>query len=109
MIDESQGRRVLKEAFEEAGFTIQEDFPFRVAGSLINLDGYDSARRNGYEYITTASGDRGDLNDEVLEELNLLNAEGVVQILLIDEHFIVSEEELRLACQDYLEELSLDR
>jgi hypothetical protein len=102
MIDEKQGRAVLKGAFEKAGYTIEEDFPFRVASSVINLDGYDPARRVGYEYITTAAGDRGDLNDNVLEELNQLNEEGLVQILLVDEHYISSEDDLRIACEEYL-------
>ncbi|MCA9778976.1 MAG: hypothetical protein KC800_19745 [Candidatus Eremiobacteraeota bacterium] len=105
MIDEVQGRRVLKKAFEDAGYRIEEDYPFRVAGSVISLDGYDPVRRSGYEYITTAAGDRGDLNEVVLEELNQMNEDGLVNILLVDEHLVSSEEELREACQGYLEVL----
>jgi len=107
MIDEVQGRGVLRKVFEDAGYRIEEDYAFRVAGSLIYLDGYDPVRRVGYEYITTAAGDRGDLNEVVLEELNQMNEEGLVDILLVDENYVSSEEELRLACQGYLEALRL--
>ena len=108
MIDEVQGRRVLRKSFEQAGYTIEEDFAFVIAGSVIYLDGYDPVNRVGYEYITTSAGDRGDLNEVVLEELNHLNEAGLVHILLVDEHYVSSEEELRLACHGYLEELALD-
>ena len=108
MIDEVQGRRVLMKSFQDAGYTIEEVFAFRIAGSVIYLDGYDPVKRVGYEYITTAAGDRADLNEVVLEELNQLNEEGLVHILLIDEQYVLSEEELRLACQGYLEGLAVD-
>lgn len=109
MIDEIMGRGVLKSTFEEVGYVIEEDFPFQVAGQVIHLDGYDPAHRVGYEYVTTASGDRGNLSDAVLSELERLNQKRLVQILLIDELHISSAEELQSACRDYLQELGLGR
>lgn len=109
MIDEQQGREVLKEVFEEAGYRIEEDFAFQVAGSVIYLDGYDPLHRVGYEYITTSAGDRQDLNEEVVEELNQLNEDRLVQILLIDEQVIASKKELRIASQAYLQGLEDER
>lgn len=107
MIDEAQGRQILFEAFTEAGFKIEEDFSFPIAGTVVYLDGYDPGRRVGYEYVTTAAGDRANISERVLEELEQLNAENLVSVLLIDEHFISTAEELLFACRGYLEELAL--
>lgn len=107
MIDEEQGRRVLRRAFVDAGFSIEEDFPFAIAGTTIYLDGYDPAQRVGYEYVTTAAGDRQHINERVVEELDRLNEDRLVHILMIDEQYIATSEELAFACNAYLENLSL--
>ena len=108
MIDEEHGRRILRRAFSGAGFEIEEDFPLQIAGTVILLDGYDPKTRVGYEYVTTAAGDRRNIDARVLDELNRLNEQGLLHVLLLDEQFIGSQEELAFACHGFLQELSLD-
>jgi hypothetical protein len=107
MIDEGQGRQILRQAFQNAGFQIQEDFPFPIAGTVIRLDGYDPAQRVGYEYVTTSAGDRHQINERVVEELDRLNEDRLVHILMVDEQHISTSDDLAFACNAYLEELSL--
>lgn len=109
MIDEAGGRRILRRVFSDAGFQIEEDFPLQVLGTVILLDGYDPGRRVGYEYVTTEAGDRRNIDQQVLAELDRMNEEGLLYLLLLDEQLIDSEEQLIVACHDYLEGLSLDR
>lgn len=106
MIDEESGRRILRRAFSDAGYQIEEDYPLQIAGTVILIDGYDSVRRVGYEYVTTEAGDRRNIDERVLTELNRMNRQRLLHILLLDERFIESEEELAYACDAYLEELS---
>jgi hypothetical protein len=105
MIDEMTGRAILKTAFEAAGLNIQEEFPFASAGISLSIDGYDPVARVGYEYITTADGDREELNPMVVAELDRLNEEGVIHLFLIDERFIEGADCLREAAQDFLSEM----
>jgi hypothetical protein len=109
MIDEEHGRRVLRRAFSEAGFQIEEDFPLQIAGTVILLDGYDPAQRVGYEYVTTEAGDRRNIDQRVLAELDRMNEQRLLHILLLDEQFIGTEEELADAVNGYLKGLSLGR
>lgn len=99
------GRAILREVFQEAGLQIQEEFHFTSAGVSVCLDGYDPVRRVGYEYITTADGDREELSPLVVAELDRLNEEGVICLFLIDERFIRGEECLREAAGDFLAEI----
>lgn len=105
MLDEHQGRAVLKEVFEQHGLTITEEFTFDVAGFRVVLDGYDPERRVGYEYVTTADGDREELHDEVVRELDRLNETGLLKLFMIDERFIADAEVLRQAASAFLEEM----
>ena len=85
-MDERTGRALLRERFTAAGLTIQEDFPFREGTIAFSMDGYDPARRIGYEYITTEAGDREELTPALLAELEALMARGQLHVLLVDEH-----------------------
>jgi len=61
-LDEATARFLLAARFRAAGLRIREDFPLAEAGVEITLDGFDPARRVGYEYI--AADERGaDLED----------------------------------------------
>lgn len=103
MLDERQGRAVLKEVFEEAGFTVVEEFPMTLGSFQLVLDGYDPERRVGYEYITTADGDREVLHEAVVEELDRLNEAGLLHLFLIDEQFIPDSKTLVEAARAFLE------
>jgi hypothetical protein len=56
VLSETAGRTVLKEAFEAQGYAIQENYPLRVGGVEVELDGYDPEAGIGYEYITGEDG-----------------------------------------------------
>jgi hypothetical protein len=49
--DEATARRILATHFRAAGLRIVADVPLRESGVALVVDGYDPARRIGYEYI----------------------------------------------------------
>lgn len=104
MLDEQRGREVLKRVFQEAGFAVIEEFPLTLGSFRLVLDGYDPERRVGYEYITTADGDREALHEAIVEELDRLNQAGLVHLFLIDEQFIPDAASLEEAARAFLED-----
>lgn len=105
MVDEATGRAVLKRVFEQAGLSILEEFPLMLGRYQLVLDGYDPERRIGYEYITSAEGDREALHEAVIGELDRLNETGLLHLFLVDEQFIPDLETLTQAAADFLHDL----
>ncbi|MBI3927203.1 MAG: hypothetical protein HY319_16825 [Armatimonadetes bacterium] len=102
MVEEHAGRAVLRRVFEEAGFAVVEDYLLPIAGTMVRLDGFDPDRRTGYEYITTADGDREELHERIVAELDRLNANGELRLLLVDEQFIPDADTLMAAARVFL-------
>ena len=108
MVDERAGRAVLKRVFEQAGIRILEEYPLMLGSYKLLLDGYDPERRIGYEYVTTAGGDREALHEAVIGELDRLNETGLMHLFLVDEQFIPDEETLAQTAADFLQDLFHD-
>ncbi len=102
---ESQGRAVLKRCFEAAGLLILEDQHLSGAGYDVVADGWEAARRIGYEYITVEAGDPIEFNPTALAALEAENESGALSLLLVDEHDVGGEAELALAAERFLAEL----
>jgi hypothetical protein len=61
-LDEASARRLIAARLRAAGLRVVEDVPLRAEGLDVTLDGFDPARRVGYEYV--AADERGaDLDD----------------------------------------------
>jgi len=84
-MEERAACALLKARFEAAGFAIVEHQPFAEAGVELELDGYDPARRVGYEYITEEAGDGWDVDAEVIAKLAAARRAGDVFVLVVDE------------------------
>lgn len=106
-MDEATGRAVLRRRFELAGFPIQESYPFEEGGVKVEIDGFDPATAVGYEYVTTAAGDREDISPEELATLVRWNREGKVHVLVVDEDEGLDEGALEKAADVFLVELRL--
>ncbi len=111
-MDEATGCRLLKEQFTQAGFEIQESYPLNEGPICFNVDGFDPVRRIGYEYITTAAGDRTELTPELIAAVETQMAQGVpggLYIFLIDELDVSGPDELRSAAAQFLAQIKLLR
>jgi hypothetical protein len=82
---ERDGCEVLKRCFTAAGFTIAERHPLALDAGVVELDGYDAARRVGYEYLTSEEGDHEAVTPAMREELERRMAAGELHVLMIDE------------------------
>ena len=104
-LSESEGARLLREVFVEAGFPVQEGYPFEVAGRTVSLDGYDPVSRVGFEFVTAQAGDRGSFGEEVVAALERTMAAGEAFILLVDEWDVTDASDLTIAAGRFLGEL----
>lgn len=109
MLDEQRGSALLKRHFESAGYQIAENHPYEVAGRIIRLDGFDPARRVGYEFLTSAAGDRAELSADVVAALEEQAESGQAFVLLVDEVDAPDEADLELAARRFLAEVGKRR
>ncbi len=75
----------LKRRFEAAGFRIQENQRFDEDGMWFEIDGFDAARRVGYEYLTKEAGDGWDVDRDVIARLAERHQRGELHVLVVDE------------------------
>jgi hypothetical protein len=75
----------LKRRFEAAGFRIAENVLFDEDGVRFEIDGFDAARRVGYEYTTAEAGDGWDVDSDVVAALAERGQRGAVHVLVVDE------------------------
>jgi hypothetical protein len=102
MLTEREGCDVLARCFRAAGLDIVENFRFDEDGVLVSLDGWDAARRVGYEFVTTEAGDRSEFTPHVVAKLEKRMLRGELQVLLIDEREIMTEDALTEAADAFL-------
>lgn len=95
---------MLRRCFEAEGLTIAVDHRLHDDGVPITLDGYDAARRVGYEFITTEAGDRVEVTPEVVAELERRMDAGQLAVLLIDERDVAGAAELEAGARAFLAE-----
>jgi hypothetical protein len=84
-MDERAACELLKRRFEAAGYQIHENVPFDEDGIAFELDGFDPARRVGYEYVSEEAGDSWDVGDEVVAELARRCQAGELFVLVVDQ------------------------
>lgn len=104
---EREGCALLRGIFGAAGISIEEGFRFSEGGVDISLDGFDPARRIGYEYITTEAGDRDEVTPAIVATLEERMGRGELFVFLIDERDVGGEADLRFAAEGFLQALRL--
>ncbi len=88
--------------FNAAGLSMQADHPLVIAGRTVHLDGFDPHRKVGFEYITTEAGDREEITEEVVLELESRMGRGDLYVLLVDEREVSSAATLERAADHFL-------
>lgn len=99
---EAEGCAVLLEEFSAAGLAIVERFPFDEGGVKVELDGWDEARRVGYEYVTEEARDRDEFTPRNVVALEDRMRAGELWVLLVDEHDGETDGELRSVAKAFL-------
>ncbi len=102
-MNEREGSERLREIFNKAGCEIARDVPFVLDAGTVTLDGWDAARRVGFEFITTEAGDRAEFTSSVLAELEARIERGELHLLIIDEALAPRPESLDRAAGRFLE------
>lgn len=102
-VNEREGSEKLREIFEAAGCSIAVDHRMVLERGVVSLDGWDEARRVGYEFVTTEAGDRAEFTPEVLAELESRMRAGEMFVFLVDEANVPSLQVLERAARRFLE------
>ncbi len=105
-MNEREGCALLKARFAAAGLDVVEHVRLSEDGIDVTLDGFDAARRIGYEYITTSAGDRAEFTPAAVAALEAKMARGELYVLLLDEHALPDAELLTRAADGFLTELA---
>jgi hypothetical protein len=84
-VEERAACAQLKRRFEAAGFRIKENQTFDEHGVWFEIDGFDAARRVGYEYVTAEAGDGWDVDGDVIAALTERRKAGELYVLVVDE------------------------
>ena len=99
---EREGCEVLRRCFTAAGLAIAERHPLALDAGTVELDGYDAARRVGYEYLTSEAGDHRTVTPAMRDELERRMAAGELHVLLIDEEDGWTEGSMAQAAERFL-------
>ena len=84
-MEERKACALLKARFEAAGFAIEDNRMFDEDGIRFEMDGFDPAKRVGFEYITEEAGDSWDVDDDVISELAERHRNGDLHVLVVTE------------------------
>ena len=76
---------LLKARFEKAGFEITENITLDEQGVHFEIDGFDTDKHVGYEYVTEEAGDRWDVDGDVIDALNAARRAGELFVLVVNE------------------------
>ncbi len=76
---------LLKARFEKAGYTIVENITLDEQGVSFEIDGYDTDKHVGYEYVTEEAGDSWDVDGDVIDALNAARRAGELFVLVVNE------------------------
>jgi len=101
-VDERSACAQLKRRFEAAGFHIKENQPFDEHGVRFEIDGFDAARRVGYEYVTDEAGDGWDVDGDVIAALAKRRTRGELHVLVVDEDDAPDPAALDAAIDEFL-------
>jgi hypothetical protein len=100
---EATGRAILRAIFEEEGLSIVEDVPVAFGEHEVVLDGWDAARRVGFEVLTSEAGDREAFPPPVVAAVEDAMRRGEAWVLLVD--LDPTEELLRSAARGFVGQL----
>ena len=104
-VEERSACAQLKRRFEAAGFHIEENQTFDEDGVWFEIDGFDAARRVGYEYVTKEAGDGWDVDGDVIAQLAERRKRGELHVLVVDEADAPDAASLDRAIDAFLGEL----
>jgi hypothetical protein len=104
-VEERAACALMKQRFEAAGFTIEENQAFEEVGIHFEIDGFDARHRVGYEYVTSEAGDSWDVDDSVIAALADRRQRGELHVLVVVEAEAPDAAALGSAVDRFLAEL----
>lgn len=100
---EAEGCELLHRVFATRGYQIARDVQVTFEGVSFFADGWDSAKRVGFEYLTHEAGDHADLDAGERQRLEMLLEAGKVSVFIIDETEVDEPGTLEWAAHRFLD------
>lgn len=104
-VEERAACALLKQRFEAAGFTIEDNRMFDEDGVRFEIDGFDARHRVGYEYTTREAGDEWDVDEAVIAAVEERRRRGELYLLIVDEAHAPDAAALGSAAEAFLADL----
>ncbi|MCP4444107.1 MAG: hypothetical protein GY811_02015 [Myxococcales bacterium] len=106
-IVEPLAREIIVRRMSKRGIALQSDYAFSHDDLLLRLDGYDPAKKVGYQYISHAGADVvTDFDYTAEQRLAQLGAQGIVHILVIHDHQAPDTDEVLRRVQVFLDQFT---
>lgn len=102
-MNEREGSERLRDIFNEAGCSIETNVPLHLEAGTVTLDGWDSERKIGFEFITGEAGDRAQFSASVIAEIETRMGRGELYLFLLDEAIAPRPESLDRAAHRFLD------
>ena len=104
-VNEREGSERLRDLFNEAGCSIVMNVPYELEAGPVTLDGWDAARKIGFEFITGEAHDRAEFSASIIAEIETRMGRGELYLFLLDEAVAPRPEALDRAARRFLEML----
>jgi hypothetical protein len=103
-LSETAACGLLARLFRARGYTIARNVMFREYGVSFHVDGWDAAKRVGFEFLTSEDDDHDDLTLGEYQTLMVAQQRGELAIFVIDEVEPLSAADLAETVNAFLDE-----
>jgi hypothetical protein len=103
-LSETAACGLLARLFRARGYTIARNVMFREYGVSFHVDGWDAAKRVGFEFLTSEDDDHDDLTLSEYQTLMVAQQRGELAIFVIDEVEPLSAADLAETVNAFLDE-----
>lgn len=105
ILSETKACDLLSRVFKKRGYAVARNVAFREYGVTFHIDGWDAAKRVGFEFLTSEDDDHDDLT--LAEYQTLMDAQhrGELALFIIDEVEPLSAADLTETANAFLDEM----
>lgn len=105
-LSETKACDLLARLFRARGYAVTRNIPFREYGVSFHIDGWDSAARVGFEFLTSEDEDHDDLTLQEYKTLMAAQQRGELSLFIVDEVEPLSAGDLQASVEEFLDELA---
>lgn len=105
ILSETKACDLLTRLFKKRGYAVVRNVAFREYGVTFHIDGWDAAKRVGFEFLTSEDADHDDLTLAEYQTLMAAQQRGELALFIIDEVEPLSAVDLTETANAFLDEM----